>query len=197
MVYSGFDRLNHEFAAHDCQNDYRLYLITDTEAGRVLDLLKTVGGFQNLTDDQVKEIWDPASRRFAENAEGDVQTNVIDARTDWVFRDVELPALLANESVTSINGIPVDQLRIVNDDKTLDLDWAYEKVCEAELARDRACVMTRDGAEDQTRVEWKTTALHLQQYREIEHQQDRQRQTEEEYYRLRSQEQEQERGLIR
>ena len=169
MVYSGFDRLNHKFATQDCQADPQLYLITDTEAGRVLDLMKTVDGFQGLSEAQVKEIWEAASQRFAENAQGDVQTNVIDARQGWVFRHVELPALLVNEAVTSINGIPIDQLRVLNDGKTMDLDSIYEHICHAELARDRAAP---DRPDLMTRVEWKTTALELQPDRELEHQQE-------------------------
>lgn len=188
-MYSGFDLMNQGFARRDCFADETLYLITDTVAGRALDLVQKLN---SLDDEQRLQVWREASMRFAENTQGDVQTNVIDARSGWVFRNVELPALLANEAVTSINGISIEHLRLLKDDKTIDFELAYEKVCSAELARDRQHAVTLGSAELQTRTEWKAQALHLQQYREIEHQQDQQRQTEEVYYRMLAQEQKQE-----
>ena len=75
--------------------------------------------------------WNDASRHFAANAQGNVDTYVIGAERQRTFRCYELPALLKNENVTSINGI--DRKRLAQLNKT----DAFDRVCQAELERDR------------------------------------------------------------
>lgn len=50
--------------------------------------------------------WAQASGRFVDGARGDVRVIVPNATPDRVFAATELPRLLANENVTSIEGLP-------------------------------------------------------------------------------------------
>ena len=51
-------------------------------------------------------IWDVLSKRFAEQASGEVRVLTDITRHDGVFAQTELPALLKNTNVTTIEGIP-------------------------------------------------------------------------------------------
>ena len=53
-----------------------------------------------------KGIWDAVSLAFAENAHGHIITLTPWAKNDRIFVQTELPALLANERVETINGHP-------------------------------------------------------------------------------------------
>lgn len=75
-----------------------------------------------------------ASKRFAQNASGDVKTFVCGARPNSVFRKTELPSLLRNKKVTSINGIDRSTLAKMHKDNP---DRAFRAVCLAELRQDR------------------------------------------------------------
>jgi Ca2+-binding RTX toxin-like protein len=66
-------------------------------------------------------IWDTLSERFVSMAQGDVITLTGGARADGAFAQVELPALLRNQAVTSINGIPTEILRTLRPDQALKL----------------------------------------------------------------------------
>lgn len=55
-------------------------------------------------------IWDEISRRFARETVGDVRVLTNFDRPDGVFAQTELPELLANPNVTTIEGIPRQQL---------------------------------------------------------------------------------------
>lgn len=68
-------------------------------------------------------IWDEVSRRFAEQAVGEVRVLTDFSRPHGVFAQTELPALLANPNVTTIEGIPRQQLIelvATNGDRGLD-----------------------------------------------------------------------------
>jgi hypothetical protein len=73
-----------------------------------------------------------ASRQYAREAEGDVNTYVCGSRPTSTYRSTEQPELLANEKVTSINGVPREELA------KMDKDEAHAAICRAELERDRA-----------------------------------------------------------
>ena len=64
--------------------------------------------------------WNDASRRYAANAHGNVDTYVVGAEQNRTFRRYELPELLKNEKVTSING--VDRKALAKLDRT-DAFW--------------------------------------------------------------------------
>ena len=80
--------------------------------------------------------WIRSSRHYAEQASGSVEAYVVGAIEKGTFRRVELPALLANEKVTDINGIPREDLA------ALSRTDAFERICEAELAREAELVRT-------------------------------------------------------
>lgn len=77
-----------------------------------------------------------ASWRFAKSASGDVRTFVCGSRPNSVFRKTELPTLIRNKKVTSING--VDRKHF---EKALKQDpsgkKAYRMACLSELRQDR------------------------------------------------------------
>ncbi|WP_013334898.1 hypothetical protein [Gloeothece verrucosa] len=77
-----------------------------------------------------------SSWRFAKSASGDVKTFVCGARSDSVFRKIELPTLIRNKKVTSING--VDRKHF---EKAFKQDpsgkKAYRMACLSELRQDR------------------------------------------------------------
>ena len=63
--------------------------------------------------------WADASYRFAMDASGDVRVIAPEALSDRVFAKTELPALLANDNVTAIEGIPKDQLKALGDPEAI------------------------------------------------------------------------------
>jgi hypothetical protein len=70
------------------------------------------------------------SKKFAEAISGDTFTAVCGAGLNKVFFEVELPALVANFKVTSINGVPMD---LVRDLYNADPYQAFRLICIAEL----------------------------------------------------------------
>ena len=96
-------------------------LIDYTEIGRFTD---------NLGIDDQGNILNHASKRFAEAIEGDVFTTICGSARDKIFFEVELPALVANKKVTSINGLPMDMVRMFYE---LDPYEAFRLICIAEL----------------------------------------------------------------
>lgn len=169
VVYSGLNQVNTTFARQDCEANPEHYSIHQTAAGLELDqhqlYEKSISG---LSADQADAIWCLASERFAENVQGEVQTHVIDARGDRTFRETELPILLDNEQVTSINGISREELKALSPDQNYDL--AYERICLAELDHARELAHATHNQEIATQVEWKEIAYAHQDEREREHQ---------------------------
>ncbi len=81
--------------------------------------------------------WDPASRNYASCAEGDVRTYVVGGKAAGTFRQVELPALLENPKVSSINGVPREELKKLYDaDPSVEKLVVLNRICEAELVQD-------------------------------------------------------------
>ena len=82
---------------------------------------------------QANGIWDDVSRRFVSQACGDVLTFTNGAKPDGVFSLTELPALLENPAVTSIDGIPIAYLRTLGVEKAFLAIRAQSEVRTAEL----------------------------------------------------------------
>lgn len=57
-----------------------------------------------LSEDEVADIWKEASRRMIAKASGNITVFVDGADARSVFRSVELPAILQNPNINSING---------------------------------------------------------------------------------------------
>ena len=63
-----------------------------------------------LSESEVNSIWDFASKKYAEQAQGEVVVVCLDAKPTSTFQREELPALLKNENVTLLNGISRQEL---------------------------------------------------------------------------------------
>jgi hypothetical protein len=145
------------YRAYNYANDSKgnAATIERTDAGRSLFTLKPLNSHTNnvftrhppkykpprpghpLKDDNFADrLSRVASWRFAKSAHGDVKTFVCGARSDSVFRKTELPTLIRNKKVTSING--VDRKHF---EKALKQDpsgkKAYRLACLSELRQDR------------------------------------------------------------
>lgn len=57
-----------------------------------------------MSDENVMLIWKEASRRLVECASGNVTAFVDNAKPESVFRTMELPQILANPNIETING---------------------------------------------------------------------------------------------
>ena len=64
--------------------------------------------------------WADASKRFADASIGDVHVIAPNAGEGRVFAVTELQALLDNPSVTSVDGVPMDELFKIRDNGGLD-----------------------------------------------------------------------------
>ena len=79
-------------------------LIEHTECGAKLVEL----GFEStntLNCEEVKTIWAIASRRFINAAKGNIIAFVNNAHPESVFMSVELPNILNNPNITTVNNI--------------------------------------------------------------------------------------------
>ncbi len=79
-------------------------MIEHTDCGAKLVELGMASSDSGLSPEQVAEIWRVASKRFIKAASGAVRAFVKDADPRSVFRAMELPQLLENERITTING---------------------------------------------------------------------------------------------
>jgi len=140
-----------------------LRIVDFSEAGRFLDinegsptanqiLIDWLKGFYGVSslqgDSRVSElfignrvhgirqpngIWDEVSRRFVQEARGEVITLTGGAAADGVFRLTELPELLNNSAVTHIDGIPIKVLQALGEDRAFEAIRAQSEVRAAEL----------------------------------------------------------------
>jgi hypothetical protein len=138
------------FRAYEYANQKRAVTVERTSAGRALFTLKPLNRNTNnvytrnpLTANRhADRISTITSWRFAKTASGDVKTFVCGARHNSVFRKTELPTLLRNKKVTSINGIDRNTLAKMHKDNP---NRAFRAVCLAELRQDRKEAMrTKD-----------------------------------------------------
>lgn len=78
-------------------------MIDQTPCGKALNNLELEkSGF---TMDQIAQIWSIASLRMIKLASGNVTTFVENADKKSVFRRIELPAILENDNILTINSI--------------------------------------------------------------------------------------------
>ncbi len=59
----------------------------------------------DLKEDEIAYLWKVASKRLLENASGNITAFVKDADERSVFRSMELPTILANDKIKTINGV--------------------------------------------------------------------------------------------
>jgi len=79
--------------------------IENTPCGKKLVELGFACANISLNKDMVAEVWSVASERMIKNAKGNVRAFVDGADPRSVFCRVELPNILANENIITINGI--------------------------------------------------------------------------------------------
>ncbi len=80
-------------------------VIEHTDCGAKLVELGLSSNDSGLTADEVAEIWSIASKRFICAAAGEVTAFVDNADPRSVFRRMELPNILENPKLTTINGM--------------------------------------------------------------------------------------------
>jgi hypothetical protein len=102
-------------------------------------------------------LWDITSQRIAASAVGEVRTLTPFSLPDKVFAQTELPALLANDKVASIDGIArTDLLRLVNDRGGLGnagaLDAARSAIAAQSWLQAQDLEIGRDSATGKLRV---------------------------------------------
>ncbi|MCP9835831.1 calcium-binding protein, partial [Cyanobium sp. La Preciosa 7G6] len=119
-------------ALHESGNDVRT--IDQSEVGKFLNLTKNTSNYNQKFAAKLKQIfgnndnalkafmdgdvidemrvnngvWDKVSARFVADAVGEVVTFTGGASTERVFFQTELPLILSNPRVTSIDGIPIE-----------------------------------------------------------------------------------------
>ena len=79
-------------------------MIEHTDCGAKLVELGLSSSDCGLSHEEIADIWAIASKRFIEAATGDVIAFVKGADPRGVFRKQELPSMLENTNITSING---------------------------------------------------------------------------------------------
>lgn len=80
-------------------------VIEHTDCGAKLVELGLQSNDSGLTAEEVAEIWSIASKRFICEAKGELTAFVEDADPRSVFCRMELPNILTNPNVTSVNGV--------------------------------------------------------------------------------------------
>ncbi len=80
------------------------YTLGDTKCGKILVNLDLEVDY-TAPNPALMEIWDIASRRFLEAASGDIKAFVTGSDPRSTFRRIELPLLLKNSRVLTVNGI--------------------------------------------------------------------------------------------
>lgn len=79
-------------------------MIDQTVAGRKLIELGLEGNESGLSDQQIAAVWSVASKRLIEQAAGNITAFVEKADPRSVFRSRELPEILNNSRIKTING---------------------------------------------------------------------------------------------
>ena len=95
---------NRDKAIEFVKNNPQKMLIEHTECGAKLVELG-FEGTNTLNCEDIKTIWAIASRRFINAAKGDITAFVDNAHPQSVFMSIELPNILKNDNIITINGI--------------------------------------------------------------------------------------------
>jgi hypothetical protein len=147
----------------------RAALIEHTRIGRYLGTVGRPGNIYRYFDERYAERFGPrskqafrqadrvmreTSREFIKAAFGNVATAVCGAAADRIFFEVELPAMVANDAIEAINGLPAG---LVRDFYRIDPYEAFRVICIAELleARRYAAVMKSPKSRRDTRRDYR------------------------------------------
>lgn len=105
--------------------------LEQTPGGRWLDDEKLFEPGSPIDDPDANVLWSRCSKKYAQQASGDARCFVTGSSPRSVFRKVELPALLANPNITSLNGVPREKLATIYDK---DPEAAFKAVEAADTA---------------------------------------------------------------
>ncbi len=97
-------RENKEQAFAFIKNNPEYVMIDQTPCGIKMIDMGLEDGRSGLKQEEVMYLWKVASKRMLEAASGNITAFVKNADERSVFRSMELPTLLANEKVKTING---------------------------------------------------------------------------------------------
>lgn len=101
---------NKDAAFEYIKNNPSSMMIDQTPCGNALnEVLGDGDGFDEHDKQKVAEIWTVASKRFIAQARGNITAFVKNADPRSVFRSVELPAIMRNTAIKTINGIDKNQ----------------------------------------------------------------------------------------
>lgn len=95
---------NRELAFEYVKRNPGRMVIEHTDCGAKLVELGLCSSDSGLNPDEVSDIWGVASRRFISLASGNVTAFVEQADSRSVFCSMELPAILQNPNIMTING---------------------------------------------------------------------------------------------
>lgn len=98
-------KVNRDLAFDYVSKNQGKMMLDHTPCGAKLLELGLASSDTGLSDEDVVLIWKEASKRLIENATGNVTAFVEGADPRSVFCSMELPTLLTNSKVTTINGI--------------------------------------------------------------------------------------------
>ena len=87
---------------HIAENPHKK-MIDHTPCGQKLEELNLFAKADEITNEEACDVWYIASRRLIQAASGNVTAFIDGAHKDSTFRKVELPAILANEKILTIN----------------------------------------------------------------------------------------------
>ena len=87
-------------------------MIEHTDCGAKLVELGLSSGDCGLSNEEIADIWSIASKRFISEAKGSVTAFVNNADPRSVFCRMELPNILTNPKLTSINGIEKHEITV-------------------------------------------------------------------------------------
>jgi|GEM_PF-1432581 len=91
---------------------------------------KVCGGDDNLVIKAIFNVWGTVSEEFVRQAGGKAFTSVCGAAPDRMFRLRELPQMLIETGLASVNNVPV---ALINDFSILGVDEAFRQICKFEL----------------------------------------------------------------
>lgn len=131
---------NRKKAEEFCDKNQEYTTLERTSFGHYLEkndfeLRKTFG------DVGIKKLWTTTSERYAREASGKITAFVEEAKHDKIFRTDELKTLINNDKVTTINGVPREELkRDLGLKQTYDphtnLSDSFHKIKDANVGKD-------------------------------------------------------------
>jgi len=186
LAWSGVDNgVDNRIKAEELRHQ-EYQTIEDTQGGEALSQALPYEDIESekISKDDYDRYWSEASNRFSTSQEGDITTRVVGALEDRDFIAVELPNFIADTKVTSINGIPREELAVLYEISPRE---AFNRICEAEKSRNLqheredtakpSIKLENDSKQDKTdsRVERLAAAEKYFERRDAENQQRRER----------------------